>query len=487
MRVAVIGAGPAGLAAAYRLAGSGEDVEVFESSGQVGGMARSFRLWGQTVDLGPHRFFSTDPRVNALWMEVAGRDYRMVDRLTRIYYGGRYYRYPLEPADALRKMGVVEASRCMLSYLKEQVNPSFPEGSGGTFESWVVGRFGRRLFEMFFRSYSEKLWGIPCSDLDEDFAAQRIKKFSLGEAAKKAIGLGGAGHKTLVDRFAYPLGGTGMIYERMADAVREAGGRVHLGARVRRVLHQEGSVRGLELADGDRVGFDHVISTMPLTLLVRGLGEAPEAVSRAVDSLRFRNTVLVYLNVEGTDLFPDQWLYIHSPELMAGRLTNFRNWVPELHGGAGSSILALEYWCDDEDPLWAEHEEAQVARAVRELRATGLIGDARILDGDVVRVPRCYPVYRMGYKDHLSAVTSYLSGFSGLTPIGRYGSFKYNNQDHSLLMGILAAENLRSGTRHDLWSINTDYECYQEAAEIRETRLGGVEADPVPIPAPSPA
>ncbi|RUL89180.1 FAD-dependent oxidoreductase [Tautonia sociabilis] len=481
MRVAVIGAGPAGLAAAYRLAEAGEEVEVFESAPVVGGMCRSFRLWGQTVDLGPHRFFSTDPLVNGLWSEVVGRDYRMVDRMTRICYGGRFYRYPLEPIDALSKMGGLEASRCLGSYLKERIAPSFPPGSEGlgTFESWVVGRFGRRLFEKFFKSYSEKLWGIPCSELDEDFAAQRIKKFSLGEAVKSAVGLGRTRHKTLVDRFAYPIGGTGMVYDRLADRIRDRGGQVRLGTRVRRVLHDRGRVLGLELADDSRHRFDHVISTMPLTLLVRGLGTPPPLVEKAIGALRFRNTVLVYLHVDGTDLFPDQWLYIHSPELLAGRLTNFRNWVPELHGGSTTSILALEYWCNDEDSLWAEPEEVQIARAVRELRQTGLIGDAKVLDGDVVRVPRCYPIYRAGYKNHLAVVTSYLDRFSGLTPIGRYGSFKYNNQDHSLLMGLLAADNLRQGPRHDLWSVNTDYECYQEAAELQEIRLADATAEPL--------
>jgi protoporphyrinogen oxidase len=476
MRVAVIGAGPAGLTAAYQLAKGGVDVEVYESSGHVGGMSRSFKLWGQTVDLGPHRFFSNDARVNRLWLEAVGRDYRMVNRLTRIYYNKRFFQYPLEPVNALRNMGVVEAARCLASYLWEKASPSHRPGDPGTFESWVVGRFGRRLFEMFFKSYSEKLWGITCRELDADFAAQRIKKFSLGQAIKSALGVGGGSHKTLVDRFAYPVGGTGQVYRRMAASVRQRGGLVELNRAVRRVLHDEKQVRGLEFADGEQRYFDHVISTMPLTLLVRGLGDLPAGVRKAADSLTFRNTVLVYLNVDGTDLFPDQWLYIHSPELKTGRVTNFRNWAPELHGGKKTSVLALEYWCYDEDELWGEPEEQLIERACREMRSTGLIGDALVLDGRVVRVRRCYPVYRSGYKDHLARVVTYLRGFGGLTPIGRYGSFKYNNQDHSILMGLLAAENLLAGKANDLWSVNTDYESYQEAARITETGLEPVGA-----------
>jgi protoporphyrinogen oxidase len=257
----------------------------------------------------------------------------------------------------------------------------------------------------------------------------------------------------------------------MAAMIRDRGSEVHLETPVRGVVHDGGVVRGLRLANGEERPFDHVISTMPLTLLVRGLGALPGPVARAVDALKFRNTLVVYLNVDGIELFPDQWLYIHSPELLMGRVTNFRNWVPELYGESRTSILALEYWCNDDDSLWAEPEPALTARAIRAIRATGLIGEAPVLDARVERVPRCYPVYRIGYKRHLARVVDHLRGFRNLTPIGRYGSFKYNNQDHSLLMGIMAAETLLAGVVPDLWAINTDYESYQEGAAVRETGL----------------
>jgi protoporphyrinogen oxidase len=471
MRVAVIGAGAAGITAAYQLAKGGAQVEVFEAGDAVGGLARTIERWGQKVDLGPHRFFSNDLRVNRLWLEVVGRDYQMVDRLTRIYYRKRFFNYPLKPGNALWNMGPWNAACCLASYLKEKVRPSFAEGDNQTFESWVVGRFGRRLFEMFFKSYSEKLWGISCQDLDADFAAQRIKKFSLGEAVKSALGLGKGKHKTLVDQFAYPTGGTGMVYERMAQRVRQWGGQVHLNCPVKQVVHEDFQVQGLGFADGRFEPYDHVISTMPLTLLVRGLGNLPPAVESAVNSLRFRNTLLVYLHVDGSDHFPDQWLYVHSPDLLMGRVTNFRNWVPELYGKAQTTILALEYWCYDEDATWHESDGSLVNRAAQEMRSTGLIGQARVLDGSVSRIRRCYPVYARGYKKHLEPVVSWLRGFRGLTPIGRYGAFKYNNQDHSILMGLLAAENLLQGANHDLWAVNTDYDSYQESAKITATGL----------------
>ena len=478
MRVAVIGAGPAGLTAAYQLSKAGAAVDVFEAGPAVGGLSRTIDLWGQRVDLGPHRFFSEDPRVNGLWREVVGPDYRMVDRLTRIYFRNRFFHYPLKPADALWNMGLGRAAGCLTSYLREKVAPSVTGADAETFEGWVVRRFGRKLFEMFFKSYSEKLWGISCRDLDADFAAQRIKKFSLGEAIKAAVGLGGGKHKTLVDRFAYPTGGTGAVYERMAERVRETGNRVYLKAPVRRVVHEGFRVTGLELADGQFEPFDHVISTMPMTLLAEGLGDPPPRVRAGLDQLRYRNTILVYLHVGGKDLFADQWLYVHSPDLKVGRVSNFRNWVPELYGSADTTVLSLEYWCNDEDADWAAPDEALIDLATREMQATGLLNGCPVLAGKVHRIRRCYPVYARGYKDHLAPVISYLKQFRGLTPIGRYGSFKYNNQDHSILMGMLAAENLLDGAGHDLWAVNSDYETYQEAAAVNETGL----EDPAPVP-----
>jgi protoporphyrinogen oxidase len=472
MKVAVIGAGPAGMTAAYQLAKGGASVEVFEAGDRVGGLARSLDLWGQRVDMGPHRFFSSDARVNRLWLEVVERDYAMVDRLTRIYYKKRFFLYPLKPANALWNLGFFEAARCIFSYFREKVSHTAPDAP--TFESWVVRRFGRRLFEIFFKTYSEKLWGIGCDQLDADFAAQRIKKLSLWEAVKNALKIGGKGHKTLVDRFAYPLRGTGSVYEKMKEKVESWGGRVRLRCPVRRVLNEGRVVRALELESGENLAFDHVVSTMPLTLLVRELGDLPNGVRDAVGRLTYRNTILVYLNIRSTELFPDQWIYVHSPDLNTGRVTNFRNWVPQLYGDARSSIVMLEFWCYDEDPIWSESDERLIERGRTEMRSTGLIGDAEIAEGHVVRIKRCYPVYRLGYKEVLDVIVPYLRTFSNLTPIGRYGAFKYNNQDHSILMGLLAAENILEGKTHDLWAVNTDYESYQEAAVITETGLATV-------------
>ncbi len=472
MRIGVIGAGPAGLTAAHELASMGHAVTVFEAGSEPGGLARSLRLWGHTVDLGPHRFYSSDRRVNEFWLRIVGRDYRMVNRRTRIFFEGRFYDYPLRGFNALGNMGPWRAARCLSSYLRQKCWPDGVLDEGGdTFESWVVRRFGRELHEMFFRTYSEKLWGIPCHQLDADFAAQRIKKFSLGEAAKHMIGWRDGKHKTLVDQFAFPTGGTGMVYERMAHQIREFKGDVFLNRPVQRVLRDANRVNGIEEPDGTRHTFDHIISTMPLTLMARGFEDLPPATRAALDRLRYRNTILVFLLVEGTSHFSDQWLYIHSPEVKVGRVTNFRNWVPEICGDSNTSVLALEYWCFDEDAIWQAPPEQLMRHASEEVVRLGLIPPSSVRDAKVVPLRRSYPVYERGYREAVNEVIDFLSGLEGIQAIGRYGSFKYNNQDHSILMGLLAADNLGRGATHDLWAVNTDYETYQESTRISESGL----------------
>jgi protoporphyrinogen oxidase len=468
MRVAVIGAGPAGMTAGYELAKHIKDVDVYEAGASVGGMAKTIDLWNQKIDIGPHRFFSNDTRINELWLEVAGKDYEMVDRLTRIYYNKKFFHYPIKAFDALKNLGIFTAAGCVISYGLEKLSPT---KDTSTFEGWVTNRFGKKLYSIFFKTYTEKLWGIPCDVLDADFAAQRIKKFSLGEAMKSAIFGNSGKHKTLVDQFAYPHGGTGMVYERMAEFVNNKGGRVHLKTPIKRVLAKNNKAYALELEDGTIKEYDHIISSMPLSLMVARLPEVPENIKQAANSLKFRNTIIVYLNVQAKDLFPDNWLYVHSADLRMGRLTNFRNWIPQINGKEQSTICALEYWCYDEDDFWKWDDAKLIALGKEELRKTGLIGNAEISDGSVYRIHRCYPVYGTGYKETLKPVEDYVSSIENLHVIGRYGAFKYNNQDHSILMGLLAAENILKGTKHNLWEINTDYDSYQESSVITKTGL----------------
>lgn len=467
MKVVIIGAGPAGLSCAYELCKKGVEVEIFEASNYIGGMSRSFDLWGQRVDLGPHRFFSKEKHVNGFFKEIVQEEYTLVNRLTRIYYRRRFFQYPLRLMNVLTNLNLFTITRILWDYFIQRVNPI---ENPTTLEEWITNRFGKKLFEIFFKNYSEKLWGISCSQIDADWAAQRIKTLSLLEAVIASVkGNGGKKHKTLVDQFAYPKEGTGMLYEKCADRIGEMNGRIHLNSAIKRVLiDSSGKTSGVQLTDGRVVEADIVVSTMPFTALIKGFDNVPLKVNKAVSQLYFRNTILVYLEVDGVDLFKDNWIYVHSPDVKHGRITNFRNWCPSLTKGKNTTILCIEFWAFENDEIWSMDESSISKIAEEEIRTIKIIPEnMKVLRNSVLRVPKCYPVYETGYQKHLKVLENYIDEIDNLIPIGRYGSFKYNNQDHSILMGILAAEKITENSKINLWDINTDTE-YQEEGKIKD-------------------
>lgn len=475
MKIAIIGAGPAGLTACYQLAkhlGKGiESIDLYEAKGYVGGMSASLELWNQKVDLGPHRFFSNDEAVNRLWLEIVGNEYDMVKRLTRIYYNKNFFYYPLKPVNALKNLGIWEAIRCVSSYIPQKIGLN--SQNKDTFEGWVTQKFGKRLFDIFFKTYTEKLWGIPCDKLDADFATQRIKKLSLSEALLSAINLiDNKKHKTLADEFAYPKYGTGYVYEQMRSKCERMGANIHLKTPVQGIETENNRVKGLVLQNDVFIPADKVVSSMPLSVLVAQMPDLPAPVRDKVAQLRYRNTILVYLNVDSGNLFPDQWIYIHDNQLKTGRITNFRNWLPALYGEEKTSVLCMEYWCYDEDVLWQLSEQELIKMASDELYQTGLIPqNVAVLDGKVIKLHCSYPVYFKDYKQVLEPVQQYVNNIANLYAIGRYGAYKYNNQDHSILMGIKVAENILGKAQHNLWEVNTDYDIYQEKTIITRTGL----------------
>ena len=461
-RIVVIGAGPAGLTCAVKLLEAGHEVDLIEAGPHVGGLCRSFKLWDQIVDFGPHRFFSTDPEVVGFWKEVVGKEFALVERLTRIHYRGKYFRYPLQGVDLLKNLRIHEIALCGLSFFAQKLKHQRVSRS---FEDWVVRRFGRRLYDMFFKTYTEKLWGLDGSEIDADWASQRIKSLSVLEVLGSILGRKKQhSSRTLLEQFAYPAKGTGMVYERLAERVRAQGGRIHLSSPVEEVtLDQARAVSGVRLKDGRVLQASQVVSTMPLTLMVRGLREVPAEVTAACDKLRYRNTTLVYLEVDQENLFPDNWIYVHSPEVRHGRITNFRNRSPGMHGDKKTTILCLEYWSFNGEPMW-EMTDLELGRlAKEETERLGLLpSGARVLGSHVVRLSRSYPVYERGYGATLQVIQNHVDSIQGLYAIGRYGAFKYNNQDHSIKMGLLAARQIDTGVDQGLWRVNCDQD-YQEA------------------------
>ena len=358
----------------------------------------------------------------------------------------------------------------VLSYAWQGLRMS-SKNAPASFETWVTRRFGSRLYKIFFKTYSEKVWGIPCTELSEEFAVQRIRKLTLRGAVRNALfPTKKVLHRTLADCFAYPKHGTGMVYERIAERLSAAGGQVFLKCPIGQVLTRDGRVAGLTTVDGTRASYDHVISTMPITLLVKGLNGVPQHVVDAANQLTFRSTILVYLEVTDPQLFRDQWLYIHDTGTRLGRVTNFSNWQPPGQPRPTTSILCGEYWCNSDDAVWRTSDRELSSQATSELKQIGLVHTG-VQNSHVIRIPRSYPVYKIDYRQHFNVVSDYLKTIHGLSVIGRYGSFKYNNQDHSILMGLLAADNVLNSCRHNLWDLNADFDAYQEESYISETGL----------------
>jgi protoporphyrinogen oxidase len=467
-RVAIIGAGPAGMTAGYEISKNENfDCVIYESTSGVGGMARSFKLFDRTVDLGPHRFFSNDTRVNKLWLEVIGNNYKMVNRITRIFYKNKFFDYPLKPFKALILLGFTESFLCLFSYFNSFL---FPIKNTDSFESWVSNRFGKRLYRIFFKGYTEKLWGIKCESLTAEFAQQRIKKFSLGEAIISAFKINKTKHKTLVDQFAYPLGGNGKVYDNMLKTYESNGGQVIFKSNILEISLTEKNTYLLKTEIGNEE-FDFLISSMPIDNFLRIFKSTKTSILNSVPSLVFRNTIIVYVQLNKTNLFKDQWLYIQDENILTGRVTNFNNWVPDIIGDKKDTILALEYWCYEMDSIWALEKKSFSEIISKDLLNCGFIDERNeIHDFEVIRIPKCYPVYKDDYKIHLEKIQNFIDGFDNLQLIGRYGSFKYNNQDHSILMGYLAARNITKNEKNNIWDINTDYE-YHESSIITETGL----------------
>ena len=472
-----IGGGPAGLTAAYLLAKEGTSVLVLEADPHyLGGISRTIQREGFGgifyFDIGGHRFFSKSKEVEDLWKEILGDDLIRRSRKSRIYYGGKFYPYPLDLFKTLSNLGIIESARCGLSYVYARF---FPVPNPKTFEQWVSNQFGTRLFNTFFKTYTEKVWGMSCSEISADWAAQRIKGLSLFVALKnavaRALGLKKKGNvKTLIESFLYPRKGPGMMWEVAAQKIRSNGGVVELGKRVTSLsLAADGiwDVEYTDIATSEKTAMraENVISTMPMNELVRiTKGAAPEALA-AANALRYRDFMLVALVLQDRgDTFDDNWIYIHDPQVMVGRIQNFKTWSPEMVEGEGLLCLGMEYFCNEGDGLWDSSDAALIARASEELVRIGLAQKDAIKGGFVVRQPKAYPVYDQEYQDHVHVIRGWLAVHApSLRVVGRNGMHKYNNQDHSMMTAMLAARNILAGQElFDVWQVNQDAQYHEE-------------------------
>ena len=464
--VVVIGAGPAGLTAGYELTLRGVAVVILEKGSDVGGLARTVEYKGFRFDIGGHRFFTKVAPVARLWNEMLGHEFLRRPRLSRIYYRGRFFDYPLKPVNALRNLGIWTSFHVLVSCVWIKMFPIRPERS---FADWVSNRFGRKLFRIFFETYTEKVWGIPCNRIDAQWAAQRIKGLSLKTAVINMLAplrrRNGGSIKSLIEQFDYPRLGPGMMWDAFRERVERGGGLVKLNSRITRILHDGARVNGVEV-EHDGATYvqpaDHVISTMPVRHLIERLDPpAPSEVVEAASRLKYRDFLTVALIIDAPDVFPDNWIYVHDDRVSVGRIQNYKNWSPAMVPDQRCTCLGLEYFCFAGDGLWSKTDAELVALATRELETIGLAAAGLVRDGTVVRAPKAYPVYDHGYEAALHESRGYLERFCNLQLVGRNGMHKYNNQDHSMLTAILAVRNL-FGEQHCLWNVNADEEYHEE-------------------------
>ena len=464
-RVAVIGAGPAGLTLAYLLSKRGVAVTVLEGTDMVGGISQTARYKGYRFDIGGHRFFTKIAPVQRLWEELLGDEFIDVPRLSRIHYDGKYFNYPLKPMNALTGLGPINAIRILASYLHAKLWPTPVED---TFEQWVTNRFGQRLYEIFFRTYTEKVWGIPCTEIRAEWAAQRIQGLSLARALLNATALNrrDPGIKSLINTFKYPRLGPGQMWEACCDRLLANGGRVLMQHHVQRVELTDGRATAV-IAEGPagrvRIDAEHVVSSTDVRSLVRALGDsAPASAQQAAEGLRYRDFLVVALILKGDRLFPDNWIYVHTPGVRVGRVQNFNNWSAAMVPDPGRTCLGMEYFCFEGDGLWTSTDAELIALAAHELAELGLAPASAVVDATVVRMPKAYPIYDAPYRDHLDRVRGFIDRVPNLHTIGRNGMHKYNNQDHSMYTAMLTVDNMLGEQRHDVWAVNTDFEYHEE-------------------------
>ena len=478
----IIGAGPAGLTASYELMKHGVTTTVVEKDSRyVGGLARTVEHKGYRFDIGGHRFFSKNEEVEGLWTEILGPELLTRDRLSRIYYQGRYFAYPLKAANALWNLGPVETVRCMASYARARVQPVRDPRS---FEDWVRNQFGWRLYSIFFKTYTEKVWGISTKELSADWAAQRIKSLDMWLVLKSALlpkrkpSNRGDLVTTLIDSFRYPRLGPGQMWERVAEIHQEKGRPVLLGRSVERIEHEGGLVRAVitktESGAIEKHQGTDFISSMPIRELISRLEPAaPERVRRAADSLSYRDFISVAVMIDRRDLFPDNWIYVHDPSVKVGRIQNFKNWSPDMVPDQSKTCLGLEYFCFEGDGLWSSTDEELIDRARKELAHLGMCRPEEVFDGVVVRQKKAYPVYDDAYEAKVNVIREYLrTSLPNLHLAGRNGMHKYNNQDHSMMTALLVARNIATGGGFDPWKVNADA-VYHEEARVGDKDLSG--------------
>lgn len=472
-RIIILGAGPAGLTAAYELSKNHIDSIVIEKDEVVGGISRTVNYKNYYFDIGGHRFFTKINAVEKMWKEVLGSDFIRRNRLSRIYFNKKFFYYPLRPLNAVYGLGIWNSVLILASYFYVHL---FPSKAEETFEQWVSNRFGSCLYHTFFKTYTEKVWGLPCSEIRAEWAAQRIKGLSLLSAIKNALvkqnnnGRNKKIIKTLIESFDYPKFGPGMLWESVSKRVQESGAKVCMNTEVVGIQWDNSSkIESVEVMQNGQMKIvhgSHIISSLPIRELIRMFKPAvPENILNAANGLNYRDFITVALIVNKRDIFIDNWIYIHDPDVKLGRIQNFKNWSPFMIPDRNKTCLGLEYFCFEGDGLWSMSDQMLIELGKKELETLGLVQACDVEDGAVVRMPKAYPVYDSNYRNNLAVIRRFLNRINNIQVVGRNGMHKYNNQDHSMLTAMYAVENIL-GANHDLWEVNEGEEYHEEDERV---------------------
>lgn len=460
----IIGAGPAGLTCAYHLVKNQQKPLVLEQANLVGGISRTEIYKGYRFDIGGHRFYTKVREVEELWREVLADQFIQVPRLSRIFYEGKFFDYPLSFKSTLSNLGLIPSGLIVWSYLVAKIKYAWEKQEPNNFEEWVSHCFGEKLYQTFFKTYTEKIWGIPCKEIQAEWAKQRIKGMSLKEASLSIL-LGKSDAKTLINKFDYPILGPGQMWEKFADELENQGGEVILNSKVIKINHHNYQITSIEVECEKQIIIlegENFVSSMPITTLLHRLEpKPPENILNSANSLSYRDFLIVALIIDAPDLFPDNWIYIHTASFRVGRIQNFKNWSPKMVPDLSKTCLGMEYFCTEGDDLWQLSNAELIKLATKEIDGLGLTQGSLVEDGTVLRQKKAYPVYDRNYYQHLQVIKDYLAKFENLQTIGRNGMHRYNNQDHSMLTGLLAAKNIL-GESHDLWNVNTERSYYEE-------------------------
>ena len=465
--ILIIGAGPAGLTAAWEAEKHGIKTLILEGDKEIGGISRTVERNGWRFDIGGHRFFTKVDEVYQIWDEILDKeDFLLRPRMSRIYYKNKFYDYPLKASNALFNLGIFEAVRCVLSYFYVRV---FPPKNQDNFEDWVAARFGWRLYNIFFKTYTEKVWGVDARTIGSDWASQRIKNLSLMKAILNAFQINKSGEiiTTLIDKFKYPKYGPGMMWETAYKKLEEKNHKILLSSRVVEISKDEDKYR-IKIDSGEEFEAKNILSSMPLAHLPKTIKPVPEnKVLESGQNLKFRDFLSVALVIDEKDAFPDNWIYIHDPGVKVGRVQNYGSWSPYLVK-EGKTCLGLEYFVNIGDELWSMEDEKLIDLAIKELEKLSLINANSTLEGYVVRMPKAYPVYDLDYSNNINEIEKWLSNeHKNIYPIGRNGMHRYNNQDHSMMTAVLSVRNIILGEKNNIWKVNVEEDYHEEISSGR--------------------